>query len=400
MSALWYRYTSAILGGLPKERLLALDVFRGLTITAMVLVNNPGSWSYVYPPLLHAKWHGLTPTDLIFPFFVFIVGVSVAIVAHRNLKQGNNKLSVMKTASIRALKLFCLGLFLALFYYQVLNPNYSWLEERLLSIRVMGVLQRLALVFFFTMLIVMYLKRVWQCAIAVTLLLGYWLLMAFLPYQDPQGNVYQGLYEYGNNLTAWFDSFLFADKNLYYANAQPFAFDPEGVLSTLPSIAGCLIGVFTGNLLIDKTYSLTKKCTVMFLSGFGLLVLGYFWSLYFPVNKALWTSSFVLVTSGWALLILAALTFLIDMKHYKSWSAPFVVFGANAIFFYMFSAVVERILLMIPAGDEVLRSWLYVKIFQPLFGNYNGSLLYAVVFLILCYGVMHWLYKRQIFFKV
>jgi len=399
-SELYRHYANSIIGNLPKDRLLALDVFRGMTIAAMVLVNNPGSWSYVYPPLLHANWHGLTPTDLIFPFFVFIVGVSIAIVHQRNVANQTNKKRIVKTAFVRASKLVLLGLFIALFYYDTFSNQYNWIEEQLFSVRVMGVLQRLALVFLFTMLLVTYLKTRWLWVTSFILLTGYWLLMLFVSYADADGNVYQGQLEFGNNLAAWLDSQIFSSKHLYYADALPFAFDPEGVLSTLPAISGCLFGVFTGQLLLAKNKDIMSKTKSLVFAGLLSLALGYIWGGYFPVNKAMWTSSYVLVTTGYALLVLALLIYMLDIKKVQAWSAPFVVFGANAIFFYVFSAVVERISLMVPIGDISAKGWLYSEVFLPVFGNYNGSLMYAVVFLLLSYVVMHQLYKRQIFFKV
>jgi len=393
-------YATQILGALPANRLLALDVFRGLTITAMVLVNNPGSWSFVYPPMLHAEWHGWTPTDLIFPFFVFIVGVSVSIVMSRELQKGTNKLVLIKNAGARAVKLFLLGLFLALFYFNFVDPNYSWIESQLFSIRVMGVLQRLGLVFFFTVLIVIYFKPLGRMLWMVGILLSYWLLLMMVPYATPNGEVVSGSLAFGNNLHAWLDSLIFSDVNLYYKDAKPFAFDPEGLLSTLPAVAGALAGVFTGDVLTDKSRTLQSKCQLMLVSGLVLLVAGELWGLIFPINKALWTSSYVLMSTGWALIILGALTWLIDIKGYKQWSAPFVVFGANAIGFYMFSAVLARILIMIPMQETSVQGWLFSSVYQPIFGSYNGSLMFAITFCLLCYLVMHWLYKKQIFFKV
>ena len=396
----WHIYCEKILSILPKNRLLALDVFRGLTITAMVLVNNPGSWSYVYPPLLHAQWHGWTPTDLIFPFFVFIVGVSVAIVMNREMAKGTNKLSLIKNASVRAAKLFGLGLFLALFYFNVFAADYSWVESKLMSVRVMGVLQRLGLVFLVTVIIVLYFGRLGRALWITGLLLGYWAIMVFIPYSDSNGVVYQGLLQHGNSLAAWLDNLILGSEHVYYSKAQPFAFDPEGILSTFPAVAGALAGVFTGDLLTDKSRSLINKTKTMLCWGLGLIIAGELYGLVFPINKALWTSSFVVMTTGWALLILGLLTWLIDIKNYKNWSAPFVVFGANAILFYLSSAVVARLFMMIPIGNISLQGWLYHQVYSPLFGNLNGSLMYAISFLLMSYVVMHVLYKKKIFFKV
>jgi predicted acyltransferase len=393
-------YMDSILAGLPANRLLALDVFRGITIAAMVLVNNPGSWAYVYGPMRHASWHGWTLTDLIFPFFVFIVGVSTAIVFSRNDSLNTSKANSILMASKRALKLFLLGIFLALFYYNPFSESYSWIEQQLFSVRVMGVLQRLGIVYLLTVLLVLYLPKRYFSATVVTLLLGYWALLSFVPYSDQQGNQYIGLLDYGNSLVAWLDSYIFDAKHLYYQQAQPFAFDPEGILSTLPVIASCLIGVITGQLLIDKQMSNASKVIKLIVYGIGLLSAAYLWATYFPINKSLWTSSYVLLSSGWALLTLATLIFIIDMRGFKRWSAPFVVFGANAIFFYMFSGVLARILIMTPIGDTSAKGYLYKEFYQPLLGDLNGSLAFAVTMLLVCYWVLLILYRKRIFFKV
>ena len=393
------RYADGIVSALPADRLLALDVFRGLTITAMVLVNNPGSWSHVYSPMLHAQWHGWTPTDLIFPFFVFIVGVSVSIVMNREVAKGTNKGLLVKSAAIRGGKLFALGLFLALFYFNFNDPNFSWVNQQLASIRVMGVLQRLGLVFVLTVLVVLYFKPRGRLIWIFALLFGYWAALMWVPYGNG-GEMYRGKLLFGNNLTAWIDSQVFAAKHLYYKEAIPYAFDPEGLFSTLPAVASALAGVFTGGLLMNKDKSLAYKTKVMCAVGAILIVTGEAWGWILPINKSIWTSSYVVMSTGWALLILGGLTWLIDIKGKKRWTAPFVVFGANAIAFYMFSAVVARLFIMLPVADTSLHGWLYSEVYQPLFGNLNGSLMFAVSFCLGCYVVMHYLYKNKIFFKV
>jgi predicted acyltransferase len=233
---------------------------------------------------------------------------------------------------------------------------------------------------------------IWTCG----LLLGYWLALAGIPY----GGGFVGLYEHGNSLVAWVDDYVFGTSHVYYREATPYAFDPEGLLSTLPAVASALTGVMTGYLLTNPTIELSDKIKTMMKYAVISLLLGYLWSIVFPINKALWTSSYVLVTTGWALAVLAVLLWLIDLKGYKNWSAPFVVFGANAIFFYMFSAILARLLIMTPVDDSSLHGWFYGQVLQPIFGNYNGSLAFALLFLIVSYVVMHWLYKKQIFFKV
>ncbi|WP_299078217.1 DUF5009 domain-containing protein [uncultured Paraglaciecola sp.] len=393
-------HCQSIFGALPDNRLLALDVFRGMTITAMILVNNPGSWQHVYGPLLHAKWHGWTLTDLIFPFFIFIVGVSITLSGQRQLEQGKSRGDIVQHALVRMLKLFFLGCFLALFYYNFKAVDYNWFNERLLQIRFMGVLQRIALVYFACVLLWLFLPRLPLLVVGLFILLGYWVAMAAIPYQDNLGNQYIGLLDYGNNLSAWLDSQLFAKTHLYYSSAQPFAFDPEGVLSTLPAIVSGLSGVLVGQWLCIEKYSMEYKAKFLALFGGGLLLLGLTWSQWLPINKALWTPSYVLLSSGWASLTLAALIYILDIYKLRLWSAPFLVFGANSIAFFMFAGVVGRLVIMFYVGDMSMKAWLFQHLYQPVFGNLNGSLAYALSFLVLSYLVMFAMYRRQIFWKV
>lgn len=400
MNTIFNHYASSILSALPKERLLALDIFRGITIAAMILVNNPGSWSYVYAPLRHAQWHGYTPTDLIFPFFVFIVGISISIVMQREIAKGTDKKLLLKNAGTRATKLFVLGLFLALFYYDFSLPDYSWLLYELYQVRVLGVLQRLGLVFFITVAIVLWFGNYGRLLWFIGLLIGYWLALLLIPYTLPDGTIEQGGLAYGNSLAAWFDHVLIGAQHLYYSTAEPLAFDPEGLLSTLPAVSSCLAGVFTGQIITNPDKPLHRKVKLFLSTGLVMLVVGHLWHLGLPINKALWTPSYVFISTGWALLSLALLIWLVDMKGYKAWSAPFVVFGANAIFFYVFSAILARMMIMIPVENTSLQGAIYYRILQPAFGYYNGSLMFAIMFLLVSYLIMHWLYKKQIFFKV
>ncbi|WP_102796328.1 acyltransferase family protein [Bowmanella denitrificans] len=394
------RYANNILNGLPANRLLAIDAFRGLTIVAMILVNNPGSWSHVYAPLLHAKWHGWTPTDLIFPFFVFIVGLSIKIAIDRQLDAGQARLPIIRHAMARMLKLVLLGWFLALFFYNFRDPSFSWIDDKLLSMRIPGVLQRLGLVYFFTVLIVLYWRTTGRIIWALLLALGYWAMLAWVPYSDGQGHQYQGLYAYGNNLASWVDHMVLGAAHVYDKKATPFVMDPEGILSTLPAIAGCLSGVLAGQFLMNNQLPLLRRITVLLLVGLTAVIVSEAWHSILPINKALWTPSFVLLSSGYACLVLGLCLWLIDHKGIKAWTAPFVVFGANAIAFYMFAAIVARLLLMFSVGEASLKGWLYTTLFQPLFGNYNGSLAFALTFLAVSYAMMHWMYKKGWFWKV
>lgn len=388
-----------ILQALPNNRILAVDAFRGIAITAMILVNNPGSWQHVYPPLLHAQWHGWTVTDLIFPFFLFIVGIAISISIPRQLEKGMNGSEILYAAAVRMTKLVALGLFLAVFYYNFIAPDYNWFEQRILSIRIPGVLQRIGVVYFATVGLVLLLNTTGRLITTLAVLIGYWALLVFVPYSDANGFGYVGLFEHGNSLVAWLDNAVFGTDHVYYPAATPFAFDPEGILSTLPSIASCLTGVLAGQWLASNQ-SMIKKSTILLVVGIVLLIIGEIWDIVFPINKALWTSSFVMMSSGCACIVLAILMFLVDVKGYKQWTAPLLVFGANSIAFYMFAGVTARLLFMIPVDDTSLKSWLYNQCFQPIFGNVNGSLAFAITFLLVSYVVMYQMYRKGIFWKV
>ncbi|MDP2716638.1 acyltransferase family protein [Rheinheimera sp.] len=397
MLSLYRRYADAILAVLPANRLLALDVLRGLTITAMILVNNPGSWSYVYAPLRHAQWHGWTLTDLIFPFFIVIVGISLQLSLQRQSTVA--KALVIKQAALRSIKLVALGLFLALFYYNFRDPAYSYIEQKLLTLRWLGVLQRIGLVYFFTVLIVLYCgsrgRIGWLLGLCALYLAGIW----YLPYADAQGNQFSGLLLYGNSFAAWLDHSVLGANHVYYRSATPFAFDPEGLWSTLPAIASCLSGVLIAQWL-QAERSLAEKIRGLLLCGVVAVWLAELWHFSLPINKSLWTPSFVLLSSGYCAIALAACLWLCDVKRWRRWSAPFVVFGANAILFFMFAGLAARALMMLSVGEASLQSWLFSALYQPLFGDYNGSLAFALSFLLLSYLLMHWCYKRGYIFKV
>ncbi|AWL13111.1 Alpha-N-acetylglucosaminidase [Saliniradius amylolyticus] len=394
-----YRHLEGILAATPGNRLLAVDALRGITITAMILVNNPGSWSYMYWPLKHADWHGWTPTDLIFPFFIFIVGIAITLSFSAQRAKGKNSAQLLKQALVRTIKLLLLGWFLALFYYRVNDPNFSWLEDQLLSIRLPGVLQRIGLVYLATVLIVLNWRWRGQLIWCLGLLLGYWVLMTWVPYADNHGNTFQGLYQFGNSLAAWVDHQLLGPGHVYYSDAQPFSFDPEGLLSTLPAIATCLSGVLIGQYMQGQ-HSLTDK--IRYLLGLGaiLVIAGQSLSAVMPINKALWTPSFVVLSSGWACVSLALCLWLIDDRGYRRWCAPFIVFGANAIAFFMFAGVAGRLVIMLPWGEQSLKGAFYQTLLAPHLGNYIGSLAYGILFLLVSYILMYWMYRNHWFWKV
>jgi predicted acyltransferase len=394
----WYRrYADSILSAVPPSHMLALDALRGISITAMILVNNPGSWSYVYAPLRHAQWHGWTLTDLIFPFFLIIVGISLQLGLQQQQWQAKGEL--IKQAAVRSLKLIALGLFLALFYYNFRDPGYDYLQQKLATLRWLGVLQRIGLVYFFTVLIALYCNTRGRIGWVIGLCALYLAGMYLLPYQDSHGNQYVGLLQMGNSFAAWLDHYLLGANHVYYRSVTPFAFDPEGIWSTLPAIASCISGLLMAQWL-QCTHSTPQKIRGLLLGGVVAIWLAELWHYGLPVNKNLWTPSFVLLSSGYCALVLAGCIWLIEIKRWRRWSAPFVVFGANALLFFICAGVMARLLMMLSVAEKSLHSWLFATLFQPLFGAMNGSLVFALCFLLLSYNFMHWCYKRGYIFKV
>lgn len=385
-------YSDQILAQQKPGRQLALDVFRGLTITAMILVNNPGSWSYLYAPLRHADWHGWTPTDLIFPFFLFIVGVALAL--SRQHKRSLSAAAELWQGAKRSLKLIAIGLLLGLFWYNFADPNFSYLQDKLYRIRYFGVLQRIGLVFILTLALVMFLPRKAWISVAVVMTALYGLALEFIPY--PLRDSADPL-QMANNLTAYIDTQLFGAVHLYKKELQPYGFDPEGLLSTLPAIASTLAGYWAGlKLQLLNPMQLVKHFV---LSGLLFTAAGLLLDVWQPVNKSLWTPAFVSLTTGLALLCYALCIYVVDVMHYRRWSAPFIVFGANAILFFVFAAVLARILMMLRVDGMSLQQQIFA-VLQQYLGNYPGSFAYSLVFLLVSYLVMHICYRRGWFWKV
>lgn len=392
---------NSIIQGLPKGRMLSLDVFRGITITMMIFVNNPGSWSHMYAPMRHAEWNGWTPTDCIFPFFIFIMGVSIVLSFSKKLENGTPKTELYKTIGIRTLKLFGLGIFLALLSIDLLQPDYNWFEDTFLQVRYMGVLQRLALVYAITALLFLHLDRLKLLFAGIGLLVVYWLAMFFIPFSAViDGSLVNltGTLEHGKNFAAWIDYHVLGANHVYYKNV-PLPYDPEGLFSTIPAVASCIAGVLTGYYLIEKR-SLEQRISTLFFFGVMLLFVGEVLDYSFPINKTIWSPSYVIFMSGMALIFLAVCMYIVDLKEIKKWSAPFIVFGANAIALFMFSGILGRIILMPQVGEIRLKTWLYNELLVPVFGHLNGSLAYGFLFLSVSYIVMYWMFKRNIFWKV
>ncbi len=365
------------------QRFLALDVLRGMTVALMILVNNPGSWSHIYAPLEHAAWVGCTPTDLVFPFFLFVVGASMFFSFS---KYGNqlNKETVLKIGK-RTLLIFAIGLFLSSF------PQWS---QDFSKLRIMGVLQRIALAYGIAALIVLSVNKKFLPYLGGLILLAYWGLVILSGGPDP--------YSLAGNPASPFDTAVLGVNHLYKGFGIPF--DPEGLFSTLPSIVTVIFGYLAGAL-IKETPRL-KVPTKLAVLGLIAVVVGWIWGIYFPISKPIWTSSYVLYTAGWASLLLALLIWLIDIKGYSGWTSFFVVFGVNPLFIFAFSGlwgrIIGRLIHVTTIDGKVITgsTWLYNTIFVPVAGDLNGSLLYAISHVILFWLMGYVLYKKKIFIKV
>jgi predicted acyltransferase len=365
------------------ERLVSLDVFRGLTIAGMILVNNPGSWNYVYPPLAHAEWHGWTPTDLIFPFFLFIMGVAIPLALGRRLARGESRRAIWGHILRRALILFALGLCLNGF------PQFD-----LSRIRIPGVLQRIALCYFFAALIVLKAKVRGQILAALVLLAVYWLLMKLVPVPGYGA----GVLEKEGNLAAYLDNVLL-HGHLY----RP-TWDPEGLLSTIPAISTTLFGVVTAHWLTSSRMAREK---VLGLIGAGIVgvALGHVTNLWFPINKNLWTSSYAVFTAGMAWLCLAACFWMVEVKGIRRPFVPFLIFGTNAITVFVLSGLVARIMSLVkitrPDGVAIsVKAYLYETLFASWAGPWRGSLLFALAYVAFWLAPMGLLYRKRIFLRI
>jgi predicted acyltransferase len=369
------------------SRLLSLDTFRGVTIAGMLLVNNPGTWSAIHPPLRHAEWHGWTPTDLIFPFFLYIVGVSMTLSFARLRERGHTDGAILRKGAKRAAILFALGLLLHGF------PNYLDLS----TLRIPGVLQRIALAYLAATVLVLYLRPRAQWIAAAAILVGYWALMTLVPVPGSGA----GVLEPGRDLGAYIDRAVFTPDHLW---AFSRTWDPEGLLSTLPAVATVLTGVFAGRW-IRSDGTPAERTVRLFLAGSAALLLGVVWGAAFPINKNLWTSSYVLFTSGMACHFLAICYWLVDVRGRRRWAMAFVVFGTNAIAAFFLSSLLARILNLVQVpgaagADVALKTWLFTRLFAPLASPANASLAFAVVYVSFWMGVMALMYRRRVFIKV
>ena len=377
------------------NRLLSLDVFRGMTIAGMVMVNNPGTWSQIYSPLKHAEWHGATPTDYVFPFFLFIVGISITLALGKRVENGGVNRDIYQKIFKRAAVIFALGLFLATFPFYNFTQN-EWLD--ISNVRIMGVLQRIAVCYLVAALIFLHTNWRQQAIIAGALLLIYWALMTLINVPGCEITTFN---DKTCNLAAYIDRLILTENHIWKSAK---VFDPEGLLSTVPAIATTLAGVLTGHWLRRKNDD-TEKVAAMFFFGVCMTAIGWCWGLVFPINKSLWTSSYVVYMAGLALCFLGFCYWLIDIKGYRKWSKPFVIFGVNALVLFVGSGVLGRILSLIklPAAEGKtvsLQKAIFDNVFLPLASPINASLLYAISFILFWLFLMWLLYRKQIFIKI
>jgi predicted acyltransferase len=369
-----------------KNRLLSLDVFRGMTIAGMILVNNPGTWEAIHSPLRHAEWHGITPTDFIFPFFLFIVGTAIPLALGKRIEEGVTRAVYWKILR-RSAVIFLLGLFIAAF------PFFDFS-----TLRIPGVLQRIAVCYLVASLIFLHTDWKRQALAGTGLLFVYWILMTLVPVP---GCAVTTVDDKACNLSAYLDRAIFGANHIWELGK---VYDPEGILSTLPAIVTTLAGVLTGTWLKSRR-SHFEKVGGIFFFGIALVALGWCWDFFFPINKALWTSSYVVYTAGLALCFLGFCYWLIDIKGYEKWSKPFVVFGVNALALYVGAELLAKCLYLLQvAGSEgkptSLQAWIFQTVFLPLASPVNASLMYAVCFILFWLFILWILYRKGIFIRV
>lgn len=387
------------------KRILALDILRGFTIAGMILVNNPGSWGYIYAPLRHAEWNGLTPTDLVFPFFMFIMGISTYI----SLKKYNFEFSQAAALKIlkRTIVIFLIGMAIGWFsrfcrYWVSAPEELSFFENLWASVwtfdrmRILGVMQRLALCYGATSIIALTMKHKHIPYLIVSLLVGYFILLMC-------GN---GFAYNETNILSVVDRAILTPTHMYKDNG----IDPEGLLSTIPSIAHVLLGFYVGKLMLDgnksedRTSFLNSQIITLFLVGTILTFSGFLLSYGCPINKKIWSPTFVLTTCGLASSFLALLIWIIDVKGKKKWSMFFEAFGVNPLFMYVLGGVLSILFgtIRFPWEDGMIsiHTFLYKIVMVPIFGQLGGSLAFAILFVTITWCIGYQLYKRKIYIKI
>lgn len=374
----------------PTERFLSLDVFRGMTICFMIIVNTPGSGADPFAPLEHATWHGFTPTDLVFPSFLFAVGNAMSFSLDKYRAIGSA--AFLKKILKRTLLIFLLGYLMYWFPFFRLDAAHHVVGAPIGHTRIMGVLQRIALCYLFASLLIHYLSRRAVIIVSILLFVVYWL--ALLLFGDPAQP-----YSMLGNAGLYLDKFLMGNNHLYRGEGVPF--DPEGWLSTLPAIVNVVAGYFAGRYIQQggKNYETIAK---LMLTGALFIFIALWWNAIFPINKKLWTPPFVVLTSGIDLLLLSALVYLIEIKKTGAtwWTNFFVVFGKNPLAIYLLSELLVTVLYMIPVSGQSFLGWVNKVFFQVVAPGAVGSLLFALTYMLLCWSVGLWLNRRKIYIKV
>ncbi len=400
------------------QRFYSLDVFRGATIALMIMVNNPGSWGHIFPPLDHASWHGLTPTDLVFPFFLFAVGNAMAFVMPKLDAAGKG--AFWKKVITRSLLIFFTGLFLNWFPFIKYNDAGNFVAKPFESLRIFGVLQRIAVSYFFAAVIVHYFKVRGSFVVGMIILLAYWFLCVAANPADPF------------SLSGWFgtniDKAVLGENHMYHG--EGVAFDPEGLMNSFAAIVQVILGYLVGNYIIQKGKT-PEMLNALFVAGCVFIFAGFCWDMVFPINKKIWTSSYTIYTTGLALLLLSLMIYLLDFKSSPQdhtdpqgpagvippagrrwWSRFFVVFGKNALFIFAMSALIPKTLWLIRINNGMSAdgkpkylnplSWFYEHLCKPIFPSDPriGSLIYAFFFIGMMWFLAWILDKKKIYIKV
>lgn len=392
---------------------MSLDVFRGLTIAGMLLVNNPGSWGAIYPPLEHAAWHGWTPTDLIFPFFLFIVGITTHLSLSARRARGDDDAALVRQVLRRGALIFLLGLFLAWF------PGFTWgtvdgvadpsflqrVADRLPDVRIMGVLQRIALAYVLGALLTMRTGLRAQLVMLAVILLGYWAVMMLIPVPGTGATGMAAIADRSETIAAYTDRLLLDwgrwGNHLW---VQGVTWDPEGPLSTIPAVGTVIVGVIAGRW-IGRARPLAERLNGLFAVGALGMVVGLVWNWGFPINKNLWTSSYVIFTAGMAAVALATCIWLIEVRQIRWWTRPWIVFGVNPILAFVGSGLMARLIysvIRVPfrGGTTSLQGAIYETAYASWLSPRNASLAFALTFVLLWYVVLEVLYRKRIFLKV
>lgn len=362
-------------------RLLSVDALRGLTVAAMVLVNNPGTWRAVYPPLRHAEWHGWTPTDVIFPFFVFIVGVAIPLALGPRLERAGHA-GLMLRILRRSAVIFALGIVLNGF------PWFNWA-----TIRIPGVLQRIAICYLIAAVIYLWTSTRAQPLIVAVLLIGYWLAMTWIPVPGYG----PGDLSPAGNLAAYVDRAVLGPHIWQFAKV----YDPEGILSTVPSVATALLGVLTGTWLRSGRASQVIAARLVVAGILGVAG-GELWGWWFPINKSLWTSSYVLLMAGMGWMLLAASYWLVEGRGWRGWALPFAVLGVNALVLFFLSTLAARLMSLIRVGAESrsLQAVVFDRVFAPLASPVNASLAFALTYVVVWWAILGVLYRWNIRLRI